>query len=222
MKCRMCGTEIGWIGVCEDCTALLVNTGVPSTEDRLRLRGVLGGLVGCSWGNWKDLSGQSSAEIEMNSGISSLRCWRGDPPIVVLVGGCGTGKTHAAIATLRRFAAENGSRRSFRMWQETDLLRLISSASGFDGTRDEIHRQVFSVDLLVYDDLGASRSTDFTAEQRASILTGRIDGGKWTIITTNLSQREIAERISERLASRLETALTISTNAQRDFRRANS
>lgn len=55
--------------------------------------------------------------------------------------------------------------------------------------------------LLVIDDLGAERGTDFVRDRLFNLINKRL--GKWTIITTNLKLSAIQSDYDTRIASRL-------------------
>jgi DNA replication protein DnaC len=58
-------------------------------------------------------------------------------------------------------------------------------------------------DLLVLDDLGAEKTTEFAITTLYIIIDRRIRDAKRTIITTNLSLKEIEDKLDARIASRL-------------------
>jgi DNA replication protein DnaC len=60
---------------------------------------------------------------------------------------------------------------------------------------------VADTNLLLVDDIGTSSDTAFSLEQLYTILERR--NRKWTVLTSNLSLREIAERMDTRIASRM-------------------
>ena len=64
-------------------------------------------------------------------------------------------------------------------------------------------QRIMECDLLILDDLGTEMPTSFISPALYSIVNGRILEGKPTIISTNLSQGEIARRYTPQIASRL-------------------
>ena len=60
-----------------------------------------------------------------------------------------------------------------------------------------------SCDLLIIDDLGTERRTDFTLSKLFSVLNDRLLQKKATIISTNLDGNNITHTYGERVASRL-------------------
>lgn len=65
------------------------------------------------------------------------------------------------------------------------------------------HDHIFNCDLLIIDDLGTELVNNFTVSKLFTCLNERMLNGKSTIISTNLSLREIADRYSERITSRI-------------------
>ena len=63
--------------------------------------------------------------------------------------------------------------------------------------------QLRSCDLLVIDDLGAERTTDFVIEQLVMLLEDRNAHDKAWIISSNLNINEIAAAYNDRTADRI-------------------
>lgn len=55
--------------------------------------------------------------------------------------------------------------------------------------------------FVATDDLGAGHNSEFLTEKLGELLNRRM--GRWTLITTNLSQKDIAEVLDTRIASRI-------------------
>ena len=62
---------------------------------------------------------------------------------------------------------------------------------------------VYNADLLIIDDLGTERQTDFSEMQLYNLINERISGDRPMIISTNLTASEINNRYGERIVSRL-------------------
>lgn len=88
----------------------------------------------------------------------------------------------------------------------TGLFDLLSSTS-FDAKnreeRQNTYSDLYQCDLLIIDDLGTELTNQFTASQLFSLLNERNIGRKATIISTNLSLRELQDRYSDRIFSRI-------------------
>jgi hypothetical protein len=96
---------------------------------------------------------------------------------LLLFGPPGVGKTHTAYA-VGGAAAEQG--RSVRAVTAPRLARLGPA------DRDRELGALARADLLILDDVGRERWTDWTAELLWDVLGTRHDSGRRTVITTNL------------------------------------
>lgn len=127
---------------------------------------------------------------------------------LVLRGNTGSGKTHLAIAILKMQALMDS-----RFVTVPDLLlKIRSSFNGGSETEDEIIREFSSIPVLVLDDLGAEKTSEFAITTLYIILDRRIRDCRKTIITTNLSQDEIENTFGARIASRLSCMENIKIN----------
>lgn len=104
---------------------------------------------------------------------------------ILYVGSVGVGKTHLAIATVRRLTLDYSTRCYFADFRDL-LKRLQASFDGGSMTRTEIMRPVMQSDVLVLDELGAARATDWTFEVAEEIINGRYNEARATLFTSNL------------------------------------
>jgi DNA replication protein DnaC len=213
-----CGAVITWLGACDPCIARKESAerGLPETLDhKLQRFGVPKSASSKSWDDWERASrGDLDSILKINQGTNALRDWRGSPALVVLTGPSGTGKTHLAAASMRKFIKDNAGLRTSRFWTEYEFAAAVKAS--YQGSEDVLARAA-AVDLLVLDDFGSVRATDWSAATLCGLLSSRADHEKWTIITTNLSQEEISN-LDERLASRMWQALVINTTGVDDAR----
>jgi DNA replication protein DnaC len=123
----------------------------------------------------------------------------GTRPGLLLMGDPGSGKTHLAVAALRILLSRGFAGLFFDYQNLLDRIR-----SGFDaqsGASDkEAYRFALDADLLLLDDLGAHRVTEWVEDTVTSIITYRCNNQKPLIATTNLSDPEVGDRIGQRSA----------------------
>lgn len=81
-----------------------------------------------------------------------------------------------------------------------------------------LYEQIHLCDLLIIDDLGTERNTDFVVSQLFVCLNDRILNRKSTIISTNLTLEEIKTNYTERTFSRISNHYKILRLAGDDIR----
>ena len=132
-----------------------------------------------------------------------------------LIGPPGIGKTHIAVAVLRRVIMTRGARGLF--YDTRDLLRVIRSTYNplVRTAEMDILRPVMEADLLVLDDMGSEKTSEWVEETMNLIVNTRYNERRHTIFTSNYldtpddavseGEREftLKERIGFRIHSRL-------------------
>jgi len=109
----------------------------------------------------------------------------GEKPGLLLVGEPGTGKTHLAVAAMKALL-NKGHECVFFDYQNL-LDRIRSGYDAASGAADrEAYRSVLDVEVLLLDDLGAHRVTDWVEDTVTAIITSRCNQRKPLIATTNL------------------------------------
>jgi DNA replication protein DnaC len=113
----------------------------------------------------------------------------GDRPGLLLVGDPGTGKTHLAVAALRALIGKGFDALFFDY--QTLLEKIRSGYDAASGSSDrEAYRQALDAEILLLDDLGAHRVTEWVEDTVTSIITHRCNNRKPLIATTNLPDED--------------------------------
>ncbi len=129
--------------------------------------------------------------------------FRSDSPSLLFKGGTGLGKTHLSLAIAgaaleKGYGVIYGSAQSFAVALEKERFDRQDPEDPGDA-----NSQLLSCDLLVLDDLGTEFPSQYVNAALYNIVNARMLAGKPTIISTNLSMKELEDRYGERFASRI-------------------
>lgn len=129
---------------------------------------------------------------------------------LLFLGTCGVGKTHLAVALLKKIVTEKGD--SCLFYDFRDLLREIQASwNSVSKTSElEVLAPVLEAKVLVLDELGANKPTDWVRDTITHIINCRYNDKKLTIFTSNYldisanhKEESLTDRIGVRLRSRL-------------------
>lgn len=137
---------------------------------------------------------------------------------LVLYGACGTGKTYAAKMIANRLQQRYDSVYRYKMEiyekkirityfdpsevidkPELDSILLytfpeIEQKLWNNAHKDKFYDELFSCPLLILDDFGMERKTDYMNEIKFNVIDGRLRADKPCIITTNLSKQDFVNQ----------------------------
>ena len=178
----------------------------------------------------------SLAESHFIASNFARKCDPGGDKGLLIIGKIGTGKTHLAVGIIKELILTRGISCLFYDYRE--LLKEIQNSynSTVQTTELDVLRPVFESDVLVLDELGAVKPTEWVWDTVSLILNTRYNDNRTTIITTNFEDQPAAgtisingtraaargetlgDRIGERMRSRLHEMCRIITLDGADFR----
>jgi DNA replication protein DnaC len=180
---------------------------------------------GCSLGNYQPANNNGSQLRAFNH---AYRLAREYPPVergLLFTGPCGVGKTHLSVAILRGLI-EKGIPCLF--YEFGALLKDIQNSYNPVSQTSELKvlAPVFEAEVLVLDELGASKPTDWVGDTMMQVVNARYNDRRLTIFTTNYrdergqpAEETLEDRIGVRLRSRLyEMCRTVVIDGE-DYRR---
>jgi DNA replication protein DnaC len=158
---------------------------------------------------------------------------------LLMIGSIGVGKTHLAVGMIKGLILAKGIPCLFYDYRE--LLKHIQNSynDSVKATELDVLRPVFETEVLVLDELGAVKPTEWVWDTVSLILNTRYNDNRTTIITTNYpddaardgnatsdlarAQRAaraetLGDRIGERMRSRLHEMCRIVKMEGADFR----
>lgn len=144
---------------------------------------------------------------------------------LLFTGSVGVGKTHLVVSILKSLT-ERGF--SCLFYEFGALLKSIQDSYNNVSKTSElgILAPVFDAEILVLDEIGAAKPTDWVRDTMAHIINSRYNDRKMTIFTTNYldernSEREetLEDRIGVRLRSRLHEMCKSVSITGKDYRK---
>ena len=119
---------------------------------------------------------------------------------LLLMGPCGVGKTHLAVAALRQLM-DRGHEGLFYDYRE--LLKELQASYDPDHPVSEMSvlEPVLNADVLLIDDIGASKPSPWALETVGHILNKRYNENRVTLLTTNYLDRVEGSPQGQRLPS---------------------
>ena len=165
---------------------------------------------------------------------------------LLLIGPCGVGKTHLAVAALRQIMLRG---HQVRFYDYRELLKDLQASYNPDHPTSEmgVLEPVLETEVLLIDDIGASKPSPWALETIGHILNKRYNEKRVTLLTTNYLRHRrqrlrsaplrmpsgqsvaardesLADRLGQRVRSRLyemcRTVEMVSADYRREIRQA--
>lgn len=134
---------------------------------------------------------------------------------LIICGACGTGKTHLAAAIANSLADEGVSVLFDTFSGHLEKLKEEFNSNSGAGYLNFMK----NVDLLILDDVGKEKQTEWSESVMFGIINSRYESMKPVIITSNFSQKELEEYFGGACYSRLiEMCYALNTKGD-DYRR---
>lgn len=181
--------------------------------------------TGCSFANYKPAPGNGTQLRAFNYAFRLVDEYPAVDRGLLLMGTVGVGKTHLSAAVLRGLV-EKGV--SCLFYEFGALLKEIQNSYNPVSQTSELKvlAPVYETEVLVLDELGASKPTDWARDAMMQIIGTRYNDKKLTIFTTNYpdarrgpAEETLEDRVGVRLRSRLyEMCKTIIIEGE-DYRR---
>ncbi len=168
-------------------------------------------------------------------GFIDSHSWTTDGNGLLFTGSIGVGKTHLATGILQALITTRGVRGLFVDYR--DLLKRVqdSYSRSVESTERQVLRPILEAEVLVLDELGAARRTDWVWDTVEHILNTRYNDCRTTIITTNYDNapsagagfgtsqsaartETLGDRIGDRMRSRLQEMCRVVDMRGDDYR----
>lgn len=122
---------------------------------------------------------------------------------LVFCGATGLGKTHLALAIANEVTNMGFGVVYCSAPEVVQALEKEQFSRNADDKDDGVRRALLDCDLLILDDLGTEFITQFTSGAVYNVFNSRLTAGKPTVISTNLSLKQMEKYYSERFVSRV-------------------
>lgn len=160
----------------------------------------------------KDADVGESARRYMAGQLAELKGYADEfdrtSPSLVLLGNAGLGKTHAALAIAGEVLEKGFDVIYVSSPDFFSKLEALHFGQDPAGEEETLLRTAAGADLLILDDLGSEFNSSFLISTLYSLLNNRLGAKLPTIVTTNITESALLERLyTEKISSRLASFL---------------
>ena len=170
----------------------------------------------CTLNNWKKRKGTEQAFEEALAYSNNLKEQIEAGKGMIIFGNPGNGKSHLVAAIVNQ-AVKLGNVAVFERVPRL-LAKIRSTYSGGTVSEEEIITALIKADLLVLDDLGAEKCSEWTEQSLYTIIDERYTEGLPVIATTNTDLEELERKIGPRSMDRLLEMCEIVENRGTSYR----
>ena len=208
---RVQAKDIGWLPELEEAFRYQI-------EREALLADVPGALATCGVpAHWRGASFATCADLPKELVDAARRWAEGPAGTLYLFGAPGCGKTTLAVAILREILERDTlAARECRFTSERGFLDSVKST--FDGGGPGRSMVEMSCELLILDDLAASRLSDWGRAEMAGLIEARHGAELPTVITSNVGPNDLGAAVDGRVASRIAESRLLWGFPARDLR----
>lgn len=122
---------------------------------------------------------------------------------LLMLGNVGTGKTHLASSIVQQVIREH--RAQAVIVAASAIFRAVKTTMGKTAryTEEDVLEELGGLDLLVIDEVGASRGSDWEVQLLHEVIDRRYQAVRPTIVVSNLITSDLKDYIGERAMDRL-------------------
>lgn len=146
-------------------------------------------------------SSQRAAMERCIAWVEATAAGKGEGRGLWLTGRFGTGKTHLAAGCVHGFIAR-GREVLYQVWPEF-LASMKGEMDRPKGSPQDLLDELRSARILILDDVGAERNSEWAIEALWLVVNHRYEHLLPMLLTSNCATDALAERVGERIVSRL-------------------
>ena len=195
-KCERCNGS-GWVQIdegasrCPDCEAIYTSKAIIRSAEIPRR---------FEKSTVREFEVGTAAQLAARDAIASwVKKYELGGAGLYLYGPVGTGKTHLGCAALKGLSP----RGIWSLYRSLPELLLDLRRAVRDGEESDVLDALVDVPVLMLDDVGTERLTEFASERLHQLIDCRYTHRRTLVVTSNISPANLGKHLSPRLASRL-------------------
>ena len=203
--CERCGGT-GWIVIGEDAYHCDCHSGMRLNQLE-REPNIPARYSHCSFLNFKS-DNNTSLQRGLEVAKDFVNMYPANRDGLLFMGGCGVGKTHLAVGIIEEIIATKGASCLFIDFRSLlEEIKETFQTSSEGPSEMDILGPVLETDVIILDDLGAEKTSEWVLDRLGFIINHRYNHQKTMKITTNFldpkNEKSNLERATETLESRI-------------------